>query len=193
MGPLSRALSVAGIAAVVANLASGCGTMIGEHPAIVSVSSNPPGARLFLDGVYAGNAPTNLPLETNVGHTVEAEAPGYERKSVRVDSGVHAGYVVMDCLWLIAVVVPGIVALVVDTGTGGWRTLDTSSIVFNMRPKESAAPFAMPPAPTAQPVAPANAAPAPANAAPAGCQYDTQCKGDRICRGGQCVSPSGAP
>jgi hypothetical protein len=43
-----------------------------------------------------------------------------------------------------------------------------------------------PPAPP-----PAQPAPeAPAASVPAGCQYDTQCKGDRICRDGQCVAPT---
>ncbi len=31
---------------------------------------------------------------------------------------------------------------------------------------------------------------APAEPATDGCQYDTQCKGDRICEAGQCVSPA---
>lgn len=33
------------------------------------------------------------------------------------------------------------------------------------------------------------AAPAAAAGSPAGCQYDTQCKGERICKAGQCVDP----
>lgn len=64
---------------------------------------------------------------------------------------------------------------------------------------EAVAPAPTPVAPT--PVAPAPA-PAPAPVAPAalpqqspsptsgsGCQYDTQCKGDRICERGACVNP----
>lgn len=30
-------------------------------------------------------------------------------------------------------------------------------------------------------------------APPPGCQYDTQCRGERICEAGQCVNPSVAP
>lgn len=43
-------------------------------------------------------------------------------------------------------------------------------------------------------VAQAPAAPQPAApAAAGGCQYDTQCKGDRVCQAGACVSPAPTP
>jgi hypothetical protein len=42
-------------------------------------------------------------------------------------------------------------------------------------------------APAAQSAASSGGATAPADAA--GCQYDTQCKGERICKAGQCVDP----
>jgi hypothetical protein len=32
-------------------------------------------------------------------------------------------------------------------------------------------------------------APAPAQGEQGGCQFDTQCKGDRVCQAGQCVEP----
>jgi hypothetical protein len=56
------------------------------------------------------------------------------------------------------------------------------------REKDSAAsaPPAPPAAPATPPAVPAEPAPAPA---PQGCQYDTQCKGDRLCVEGQCVDP----
>lgn len=40
------------------------------------------------------------------------------------------------------------------------------------------------PPPVAQPTPP------PATPSTAGCQYDTQCKGDRICENGSCVAPA---
>jgi hypothetical protein len=42
---------------------------------------------------------------------------------------------------------------------------------------------------SATPAASAASAAAPAAPAAEGCHYDTQCKGDRICSGGQCVDP----
>jgi hypothetical protein len=50
--------------------------------------------------------------------------------------------------------------------------------VVSCKESIASAPKAAPPA------APAKAAPP---AAPAGCQFDTQCKGNRICRSGACV------
>jgi hypothetical protein len=59
---------------------------------------------------------------------------------------------------------------------------------------KQAAPVAAAPqaAPVAAPqAAPGATTPAPSSgAAPAGCSYDTQCKGDRVCEAGQCVSPA---
>jgi len=34
------------------------------------------------------------------------------------------------------------------------------------------------------------AAPAPASPVSSGCQYDTQCKGERVCRSGRCEDPA---
>jgi hypothetical protein len=54
---------------------------------------------------------------------------------------------------------------------------------------------AAPAEPSAQTRAPVPAAPAPplAPGPAAGCQYDTQCKGDRVCTSGVCVDPVPAP
>jgi hypothetical protein len=42
------------------------------------------------------------------------------------------------------------------------------------------------------PIAPSGPPPEPKATAPGGCQFDTQCKGERICVSGQCVEPDRA-
>lgn len=75
------------------------------------------------------------------------------------------------------------------------------------REKQPAAPSAAPPPPATPPAPPAPPAPPPAAAPasppapepeppapqPLGCQYDTQCKGDRLCVEGKCVDPPATP
>ncbi|MCA9643054.1 MAG: hypothetical protein KC492_20290 [Myxococcales bacterium] len=59
-------------------------------------------------------------------------------------------------------------------------------------PKASAEPSSSKPTPVAQVVAPATPAQSQAEDAgdaDPGCHYDTQCKGDRICRNHECVDP----
>lgn len=71
----------------------------------------------------------------------------------------------------------GDVALAAANGSGVW----IKATVLKRKAAPPAAPVA------AQSVAAPTSA-APANAA--GCTYDAQCKGDRICENGVCVSPS---
>ncbi len=58
--------------------------------------------------------------------------------------------------------------------------------------KPTPPPTASPAAGHAPQAATPNAEPQPTSA-PLGCQYDTQCKGDRICHEGRCVDPDRAP
>jgi hypothetical protein len=177
-----RAILYIALPVVLGTLTTGCGAMFNQGHAVVPVQVNPPGARVYVDGQYFGPAPLNVPLSTTTPHTIDIQADGYERQTTQIDSHVNGGYVVLDCVLLVFLVVPGIIALVVDGSTGDWRVPDRNYMSFSLN-RARIQPAAPPPAP-----APA-AAPA-----PSGCQYDAQCKGDRICVGGTCLPPPpGAP
>jgi hypothetical protein len=62
--------------------------------ATVGVSVDPPGARLFLDGLPVGSAP--LDLETGIGGALlRAEAPGFESERLLMDPATASGTVFM--------------------------------------------------------------------------------------------------
>jgi hypothetical protein len=180
------------LALVVLNLGSGCGTMFNEKTTLVHVRANPPGARVFVDGLYVAEAPGEIQVTTANAHSIDLEADGYERQSTHLDSNPNGGYIALDCVLLVLLVVPGIIALVVDGSTGGWKTLDRDYVAASLVPAQAPAWYPPPPAP-GQGWNPAPQAPQPGAlppAAPAGCQFDTQCKNNRICRAGQCVDPA---
>jgi hypothetical protein len=67
----------------------------------------------------------------------------------------------------------------------GWyiKAIVLKQVTAPTAPAAASAPPAPPP-PVAQPTPP------PAAPSGTGCQYDTQCKGDRICENGACVAPA---
>jgi hypothetical protein len=157
-----------------ANIA--CGSLANDSTRRVQVNVNPVGARIFVDGIYAARAPGTLHLSQSVPHSVEVQAEGYTSRVLRVEPKTNGGYVVLDCILLLFLIVPGVIALVVDGATGDWKVIDTDRLTVVLDPAQQ--PQAAATAPNADP------------GARTGCQYDTQCKGDRICRAGQCVDPA---
>ena len=187
-----RLLLGVALAVIVVNLGAGCGAMFNEPAPAIPVHTNPAGARIYVDGAYVAQAPSYVRLTAANSHLVQIAADGYDAQSIQVTSQANGGYIILDCLLILALIVPGIIALGVDGGSGAWKTLDVQALSIQLRPTAK-------PAPTKPPVSPAPA-PAPAvipaeppqpDAAPAptGCQYDSQCKGNRICAAGTCVDP----
>jgi hypothetical protein len=154
----------------------GCGAMFNNSTTLVRVNVAPTGARVYVDGLYVAQAPGEVDLTNSESHSIELDANGYERQGTRIESQTSAGYVVLDCVLLVFFIVPGIIALVVDGSTGDWKVLDTDHITARLA--------------RSQPPQPPPVAPTTAPAAMTGCQYDAQCKGDRLCRDGECVAPT---
>lgn len=186
-----RLLVGVSLAVILVNLGAGCGAMFNEPAPAIPVHVSPAGARIYVDGVYVAQAPSYVRLTAANPHVVQVAADGYEAQTIQVNSQANGGYIILDCLLILALIVPGIIALAVDGGTGAWRTLDVQSLSVQLQPSARPAPPAGPvsPAPAQIPAAPQpqpGVVPAPA---PAGCQYDSQCKGNRICADGTCVEP----
>ena len=189
-----RLLLGVALAVIVVNLGTGCGAMFNEPAPAIPVHTNPAGARIYVDGAYVAQTPSYVRLTAASSHLVQIAADGYDAQSIQITSQANGGYIILDCLLILALIVPGIIALAVDGGSGAWKTLDVQALSIQLQPTAKPAPIKPPvspapaPAPAEIPAQPPHqdAAPAPS---PAGCQYDSQCKGNRICAAGTCVDP----
>lgn len=193
-----RLLLGAALSLVVLDLGAGCGAMFNGSTTVVPVNASPQGASVTVDGRYVAQAPGTIILDNASSHTVDIDAAGYQKQTTRVESKTNGGFVALDCLLLIFGILPGVIALIVDGSTGDWKNLDTTGISAALTPAfpaPSGAGWYPPPANanpwSPPPTAPAHQAPQPAPST--GCQYDAQCKDERICKGGQCVDPAPKP
>src|SRR5437016_2871537 len=73
--------------------ASGCASMMAGGPDHVPIATNPPGARVFVDDVYAGTTPgiVTLDREHSSGRIVVA-APGYYPALIVLDKHVNGWF-----------------------------------------------------------------------------------------------------
>ena len=77
---MSKLLRMAGFAAVcvvIALFASGC------IRRMAVITSDPPAAKVWVNGVYRGQTPVEVPYEWNWYYEIKLEKPGYETKVAR--------------------------------------------------------------------------------------------------------------
>jgi hypothetical protein len=110
---------------------AGCGALFNSGPANIPMSTNPPGAEVWIDGTSRGVTPLTLPLAKNRNHTVTLRKDGFEDTTVEIGRKVSAGYVILDILG-------GVLPVVVDAATGSWYVLDTNNVNVNMRDRTTA-------------------------------------------------------
>lgn len=113
-------------------LVCGCGTILSGHRDKITISSKPEGATIYVDGQRVGETPKKVTLVSTSDHTVRLEKDGYEPKTATLVRKVAAGYVVLD-------VVTGVIPLLVDATTKGWKTLRPEGVDVEMTPESKAA------------------------------------------------------
>jgi hypothetical protein len=104
-----------------------CGAILNGGPANVPMSTNPPGAEIWIDGTNRGMTPATLSLAKNRPYTVTFRRGGFQDTSVEIGRRVSGGYVVLDVLF-------GLLPVIVDAATGSWYVLDTSNVNVNLLP-----------------------------------------------------------
>jgi len=153
---------------------TGCSTIVNHgRPAGVDVTSDPPGAEIFLDGRPTGaRTPARIELAGgSAEHAIRVEKPGYgtfERTIAKEMDPWVWGNATFAVFPIVAAAGFGI-----DAWCGQWYRVEPAEIEVSLRASGSAAPAAVKqPAPTARPkpresARPSNRAPAsvPENAA----------------------------
>ncbi len=113
---------IACFTAIIAFGVNGCATVFKGSTDKVSFSAKPEGTKVYVDGSMMGIAPLALELKSNRDYVIEFRNPGYETKTVRLNSSVGGGWVVLDVLF------GGLIGVVVDAATGNWNVLDQDSL-----------------------------------------------------------------
>jgi hypothetical protein len=99
------------------SLVLGCAAVFKGASDNVDFSSEPDGAKVYVNGVLRGTTPVELKLESKRTYNIEFKKEGYETKSFTLTNHVGVGWIILDVIF-------GIVPVVVDAATGSWYVLD---------------------------------------------------------------------
>jgi len=105
---------------------AGCGALFNGGPALVTFTSSPEGADVYVNGTRRGTTPLSIPLSKTEDYAITFRKDGYEEVVATISKKVGAGWVILDVLG-------GLVPVVIDAATGSWYTLSTSSVHGSLR------------------------------------------------------------
>jgi len=100
---------------------NGCATIFKGSTDTVSYSSDPSGAKVYVNGILMGRTPFQLELKSSQTYTIEFRKEGYENRTVILNNSVGGGWIVLDILF-------GILPIIVDAATGNWYSLDQAHV-----------------------------------------------------------------
>lgn len=115
---------------VVALLVSGCATIVAPGPDLVPISSKPPGAMVYVDGVPVGVTPVTIPLKRSGSGRIRIELEGYEPVFVTQDK-------VFNGWFLGNILIGGLIGIIVDVATSNVTKHSTDPVMVVLRPIES--------------------------------------------------------
>ena len=104
----------------------GCGTLFIPSTKDVTIQSNPIEADVIIDGVPHGTTPVTVELDNKKSHTIVISKQGYDSVSCVLTAKVKGSIVVLDVLG-------GLIPIVIDAATGGWKALDKTSCTVQLR------------------------------------------------------------
>lgn len=87
----------------------------------MSFSSDPSGAKVYVNGTLLGTTQVQLELKSKNSYTIEFKKEGYETRIVLLNNSVGAGWIVLDVLG-------GLIPIIIDAATGNWYTLDQEHV-----------------------------------------------------------------
>ena len=111
---------------------AGCAAIFKGSSEDIELSSDPQGAKVYLNNQYVGITPTYMRLKSDRTYHFEFHKEGYKVRPVYLGSSVGAGWVVLDIL------LGGLIGIIVDAATGSWFELDQRVVVAALEPGEGA-------------------------------------------------------
>lgn len=98
----------------------GCGTLFNGKTSTISMSSNPVGAEVIVDGDRMGTTPISLDLSVKEEHRVVFRMDGYDEVTCILNRKVGTGWVILDILG-------GVIPIIIDAATGSWYELSENA------------------------------------------------------------------
>ncbi|MCX6558478.1 MAG: PEGA domain-containing protein [Candidatus Aminicenantes bacterium] len=100
---------------------SGCAAIFKGSNSSLDASSDPSGAKVYVNGELFGKTPITLRLKSSKTYTLEFKKEGYETVTRNISSSVGAGWIILDIL-------AGLVPVIIDAATGSWYSLDQDHV-----------------------------------------------------------------
>ncbi len=152
-GVRSSARALRSRSAVALLVIGGCATIVAGGPDRVPVTTNPPGAYVYLDGEVVGQTPLVIVLDRqrSLGD-IRIYYPGFNPVVITRYRSFN--------LWTLGNFFLAMIPVVVDLVTGNWQQFDDDEIAISLTPGNGPAPYGV------QPQAPQLPAPSPETGPP---------------------------
>ena len=108
-------------------LLTSCATVFSGNSDDVTITSDPVGALVAIDGVPRGRTPLTVDLEKGNSYSVSVSKDGYEAGYATLTNRVGAGWVILD-------IFVGLVPIVIDAVTGAWGGLSPDTVHLVLTP-----------------------------------------------------------
>ncbi len=103
------------------SLTTACATIFQGSNQKVAMSSEPGGAKVYVNGQYMGTTPFEIKLERKKTYNIEFRKEGFQNKTVVLTNSIGAGWIVLDILG-------GLIPVIIDAATGNWYSLDQDNV-----------------------------------------------------------------
>ncbi len=130
MKKFAKMYSILCILATISFILESCGTIFQGTKEQVNFDSGPGAAEVWVNGAMVGTTPCQVQLKRKEEYTIEFKKKGYETKSYHISNSVGAGWVILDILG-------GLIPVVIDAATGGWHSLDQTTINATLQEQQS--------------------------------------------------------
>jgi len=128
---------------------SGCAAITASRTETLSVTSEPPGADVLLNGAAVARTPANVLLERKHPPVVQVAAKGYRPQECTVRMEAGGGYLAADIILCVLLFPIGCISFI--DATGDWNTLTNPYCSVALAPASGTEP---PPPPPPGPIPP---------------------------------------
>ena len=126
---IKRGLSLA-LAAMFTIVSSGCSTLVKGNRQMITINSEPTGAKVKLSNGLKGTTPYSANLETNNDYIAEVSMDGYEQQQVQITKQFRAATTILgNILWLL-------IGCIVDFASGSAYGLQPDNVNVELEKKQ---------------------------------------------------------